>query len=106
MQRLAEPVYIQSDPPGKVLENGLGISVLSPFLLMLEQSVMHLPIFSLFSASFRSHRSGHGIRMHADEGIVMKFQTQLFGIAVQDFLHKGMPGPANRAFIVSKLHQR
>ena len=66
---------------------------------------MHFPVFPLISGSFCGHSADHRVAMHADQRIMMKFQAELLWIPVQKFFHKGMPGPANGTFIVTKLDQ-
>ena len=105
MQRLRESVLIETELACQTHERRLRIRALPPRLLVLQKRIVHFPVFPLFAGSFCRHRADHRVAMYADEGIMMKFQAKLLGIAVQKFLHKGMPGSANGTFIVTKLYQ-
>ena len=71
---------------------------------MLEYSVVHLPIFSLFAGGFNGLRGQHGIRMDRNQWEMMEFQPDLCGITVQNFLYDRMKCAAARALIVTKFH--
>jgi len=105
MQRLRELVLIKYKPARQDEEHRLGIRAFSPFILVLQKSIVHFPVFALVAGGLCRHRAGHCIAMYADKGIMVKFQAKLLGIPVQKLFQKRMPGSANRTFVITKLDQ-